>query len=59
MITLTTVDATHGTRLPIGYVAPPAQSGGKRMWRQFPLADLGGFVVDNSTGVSEVEYRRR
>jgi hypothetical protein len=54
MITMTTVAVVPGTRLRTGYVAPSAQPGGERTWQK-----LFDFVINNSTGVSEVECRRR
>jgi hypothetical protein len=59
MITSTTVDATTGTRLRTGYVVPSARPSGKQFWRQSPPVFLGDFMINNSTGVSEVEYRHR
>jgi hypothetical protein len=59
MIKMTTVVATTGTRLRTGYVAPSAQPSGKHTWRQSPPVGLGDFVINNSTGVSEVEHRHR
>jgi len=60
MNTTTLVDVTTGTRLRAGYVASPAQSSGKHLWRQSPPVGLGGFMIkNNSTGVSEVEHRHR
>jgi hypothetical protein len=60
MITKTSVDV-HGTRLRTGYVAPSARPSGKCTWQPISPAFsfLGGFMINNSTGVSEVECRRR
>lgn len=59
MITMTHVAETHGTRLRIEPVVPAAElSTYARVWKQRPFVPtLGGFRTDNSTGVSEVEYR--
>jgi hypothetical protein len=60
MTTSIFIDAIHGTRLRVGYVAvPSAQPGGKHTWRKSPPAGLGGFAINNSTGVSAVECRHR
>jgi hypothetical protein len=60
MTTSTFIGVFDGTRLRVGYVAvPPAKSSGKHTWRQSPRADLGGLMINNSTGVSEVECRHR
>ncbi|HWM59329.1 MAG TPA: hypothetical protein VNO83_15975 [Pseudonocardia sp.] len=58
MITTTFVDV-HGTRLRTGYVAPSARPSGKGTWQPTPPALLCGFMINNSTGVSGVECRRR
>jgi len=60
MITKTSVDV-HGTRLRTGYVAPSARPSGKGTWQptQPAFFFLGGFMINNSTGVSGVECRRR
>lgn len=60
MTTMTIVDVIAGTRLPSGYAVPSARPRGDQFWRQIPHVSLVGFVVkNNSTGVSEVEYRHR
>ena len=60
MITMTLVDAIAGTRLRTGYVAVSAQPSGMGVWRQSPPVGLVDVkFVNNSTGVSEVECRRR
>ncbi len=59
MITSIFIDAFGGTRLRAGFVAvPPVQASGKRTWRQSPPAHLGGYMINNSTGVSAVECCR-
>ncbi len=63
MITMTTVDATAGTRLRAGDVVPSARPSGWALLAAVParhLGVLGGFMIkNNSTGVSEVEYRHQ
>ena len=54
MTTMSTVAVITGTRPRTGYLAPSAQPGGGHMWQK-----LVDFVINNSTGVSEVECRRR
>jgi hypothetical protein len=59
MITKTFVDV-HGARLRAGYVAPSVRPSGTCTWQPTPPAFLlGGFMINNSTGVSGVECRRR
>jgi hypothetical protein len=60
MTTLIFIDAFNGTRLRVGYLAVPSTGlSVKRAWRQSPPAQLGDFMINNSTGVSEVECRHR
>jgi hypothetical protein len=55
---ITTIAGIHGTRLRVESVATPAVAMYVRAWKQRPaVITLGGFSTDNSTGVSEVEYR--
>jgi hypothetical protein len=66
MNTITNVAGFRGTRLHVEPVAPafvlPAYV---RTWRQRPSVlvlsgfGMGASITDNSTGVSEVEYRHR
>lgn len=56
MITMTNIAQVHGPRLRVASVVPAYT----RAWKPCPaVVTLGAFGIDNSTGVSAVERRRR
>ncbi len=61
MITMTPVIPVHGTRVPVaGTSVDHAVPAYERAWKQRPqVVALGGFGIDNSTGASAAQERRR